>query len=170
MADNKATEEKNGNFFASIGQFFKSVIAEIKKVVIPTKKQLINNTIIVLIACVILGSFIYVLDIGFGFVSRKVLGDRASDILATQQAGNNSDSVPLEIDEDGNGFTVDAEGNRIPIVDNGAVEEDPHAGHDHSVDDHSSDSEETSEPPVEDATNGDTTTQDDATNPEGSTE
>jgi len=116
MADNK-TPEKKFNFFGTIGQFFKDVRAELKKVVYPTRKQLVNNTIIVLITCIVLGTFIYGLDIGFTTLSRAVLGKRASDILAEQeQNGLNT----LSVDEEGNvtldpdsDFTFDEDGNLV---------------------------------------------------------
>ncbi len=47
------------------GKFFKEVVMELKKVVWPGKKQLMNNTITVLVLCAIVGLVIWLLDLGF---------------------------------------------------------------------------------------------------------
>jgi preprotein translocase subunit SecE len=62
MAEMK--EKKNGN---KIFRFFKEVKSEMKKVVWPTKKQIINNTLIVFAAVAVIGVFIWVLDLIFQF-------------------------------------------------------------------------------------------------------
>ena len=49
-------------FFSKIGKFFKDLKAEIKKVIWPTKKQLINNTGIVIVVILLIGAGIWVLD------------------------------------------------------------------------------------------------------------
>ena len=54
----------------SIGNYFKEVRAELKKVVWPTYKQVQKNTIIVIIALVLVGVIISAFDLGFGFLSR----------------------------------------------------------------------------------------------------
>lgn len=60
-------------FFSKIGKFFKDLKAEIKKVIWPTKKQLVNNTLIVIIAILIIGAGIWILDALFswGFMTLK---------------------------------------------------------------------------------------------------
>ena len=50
------------NFFKGIGKYFKDTKGELKKVVWPTKSQLINNTIIVLICVLVVGIFIWAFD------------------------------------------------------------------------------------------------------------
>lgn len=62
MAEMK--EKKKGN---KIVRFFKEVKSELKKVVWPTKKQIINNTLIVFAAVAVIGVFIWVLDLIFQF-------------------------------------------------------------------------------------------------------
>lgn len=71
MADQ--TEKKKG-FFASVkesvfafGRFFRDVKSEMKKVVWPTKKQVINNTIIVAVVVIISAIILSLLDLIFGF-------------------------------------------------------------------------------------------------------
>ena len=45
-----------------IGKFFKDLISEVKKVVWPTPKQTINNTVIVIVCVIVVGIFIWVFD------------------------------------------------------------------------------------------------------------
>ena len=48
-----------------IAKFFRETKAELKKVSWPTRKQLINNTLIILAFIIITGVILSVLDIGF---------------------------------------------------------------------------------------------------------
>ena len=71
MADQ--TEKKKG-FFASVkervlefGRFFRDIKSEMKKVVWPTKKQVLNNTGIVAVVVVIAAVILSLLDLIFGF-------------------------------------------------------------------------------------------------------
>lgn len=59
-ADKKKSKKKNP--FKSIGKFFKGVNAERKKVVWPTAKETIRNSIIVLVVVAIVGVAIYAVD------------------------------------------------------------------------------------------------------------
>lgn len=49
---------------SKIGRSFKDLRGEVKKVVWPTKKQVINNTIVVLVTMVCVGIVIWLLDFG----------------------------------------------------------------------------------------------------------
>ncbi|MDQ2086693.1 preprotein translocase subunit SecE [Herbivorax sp. ANBcel31] len=49
-------------------KFFKEVRSELKKVIWPTKTQLMNNTLTVLIMCLIIGAFIWGLDYGLNIL------------------------------------------------------------------------------------------------------
>ena len=60
----EVNEKKKGN---KIFRFFKEVKSEMKKVVWPTRKQIINNTLIVFAAVVVIGVFIWVLDLIFQY-------------------------------------------------------------------------------------------------------
>ena len=55
-------------------KFAKEVRIELKKVVWPTKAQLINNTITVLIACVIVAVIIFLADQAFLGLSKAIFG------------------------------------------------------------------------------------------------
>ena len=62
MAANQATAKKG--LFARIRDYFKGVASELKKVTWPSKKDLINYTLIVLAFIVFMGVVIGLLDLG----------------------------------------------------------------------------------------------------------
>ena len=58
------------------GRFVKEAWAELKKVEWPSRAQVIQGTIVVIIACVIVGTFLYAADQGFKpFVRTVLLGE-----------------------------------------------------------------------------------------------
>ncbi len=61
----KVKKEKKPNGFV---KFFKDLKAEVKKIVWPTRKAVINNTGIVIVAMAIAGVFIWGIDTGFKFL------------------------------------------------------------------------------------------------------
>ena len=77
------TEKKKGffagikRFFKNIAKFFRDTRSEMKKVVWPSKKQVINNLIVVAVVVLISAVAICVLDALFGFGLSTVL-----DLLA----------------------------------------------------------------------------------------
>ncbi len=79
MADNQKKEKKE-NFFKragkSVAKNAKATKSELKKVSWPTGKQLVNNTVIVVVCIVVVGVFIALLDAVFSagfnlFISRE---------------------------------------------------------------------------------------------------
>jgi preprotein translocase subunit SecE len=54
--------------------FLRQVVAELRKVVYPTRPQLINYTIVVLVFVAIMIALVTVLDLAFGEAVRAVLG------------------------------------------------------------------------------------------------
>ena len=60
--------------FRRIGRSLKATKSEFKKVAWPTKKQLINNTLIVIAALIIIGLVIFGLDSLFSLLAKLVLG------------------------------------------------------------------------------------------------
>ena len=60
--DKKSEKKSKPGFFARIKQWFKETKAELKKVQWPTWKQTLNNTLIVLVFCVIVGICIFLFD------------------------------------------------------------------------------------------------------------
>ena len=59
--DVKADKKKPG-VFARIGKWFKDMRSELKKVQWPTRKQTVNNTLIVIACVIVVGVFIWVFD------------------------------------------------------------------------------------------------------------
>jgi len=58
----KNAKNAKPGFFARIGKWFREMKSELKKVQWPTAKQTINNTLIVLLCCVVVGVFIWAFD------------------------------------------------------------------------------------------------------------
>ena len=66
--EKKAQEKADGTykgFFKRTALFFRQVVAELRKVIWPTRKELLSYTWIVLIFVVIMGAYIGVLDFIF---------------------------------------------------------------------------------------------------------
>ena len=59
--------------FARIGKWFKDMRSELKKVQWPTRKQTVNNTVIVIICCIIVGICIWLFDALAGAVITALL-------------------------------------------------------------------------------------------------
>lgn len=74
-ADSKksAKADKKQKKPSKIKKFFKDLKAEIKKIVWPTKKQVVNNTVVVLIAMVFSGVFIWGIDTGLKLLFDLIL-------------------------------------------------------------------------------------------------
>ncbi len=87
MADNNKKKE---NFFKRAGKaivnYCKATKSELKKVSWPSRKQLINNTIIVVVCVVIVGVIIALLDtifgLGFNFIINR--DDTSSDAVVEE--------------------------------------------------------------------------------------
>ena len=63
----KRTDKKLG-FFKRVAKWFREMKSELKKVVWPTKSQMVNNTVIVLVCTLIVGICIWVFDAVGGVV------------------------------------------------------------------------------------------------------
>jgi len=61
-AEKASAKPKKPGFFASAKKWCKDMMAELKKVTWPTWKQTLNNTLIVLGFCVVVGLCIFVFD------------------------------------------------------------------------------------------------------------
>ena len=84
-ADSKKAKEKDAKDKKSkraaakkpkkgIVKYFKDAKAEFKKVVWPTPKATTNNTIVVIVVCLVAGLFIFGVDSLFAFINRLILG------------------------------------------------------------------------------------------------
>ena len=70
MSDKKAAAEKKEN---QLVKYFKGVKSEFKKITWPTLKQISNNTGTVIVAVIVVGVFIFVLDWVFGSILRQFI-------------------------------------------------------------------------------------------------
>jgi preprotein translocase subunit SecE len=53
--------------------FFTDVVKEMKKVTWPKKDDLRDSTIVVLVVCLIIAAFVYVVDTGVSLLLRQIL-------------------------------------------------------------------------------------------------
>lgn len=60
--------------FARIALFVRQVVAELKKVVRPTRSQLVTYTAVVLVFVAVIMAFVTVVDLGIGQLTRWVFG------------------------------------------------------------------------------------------------
>ena len=75
MADEKKNSKaKKPSVFARAGKWFRELKAEMRKIVWPTRQQTINNMLVVIAAVLIVGIFVWVLDLIFGCVVAAVIG------------------------------------------------------------------------------------------------
>lgn len=62
----KVKKDKKPNIFKRFGNFLKEVKVEtFKRIIWPSPKQVLNNTIVVLVTVVVVGVFVWILDFLF---------------------------------------------------------------------------------------------------------
>ncbi|MBP7174856.1 MAG: preprotein translocase subunit SecE [Thermoclostridium sp.] len=64
----KVQKEKKPNILQKLSKFVKEIRGELKKVLWPSRKQVINNTLTVLVTCLVLGGVIWILDYALGLL------------------------------------------------------------------------------------------------------
>ncbi|MBE7057261.1 MAG: preprotein translocase subunit SecE [Ruminococcaceae bacterium] len=68
----EVVREKKANIFVRTGKkisgFFKGIFSELKKVSWPSRKQVFNNTVSVLVFCLVIGVVIWAADFLFKFI------------------------------------------------------------------------------------------------------
>ena len=74
VADRGAPREKKLNFFARIALFIRQVFTELRKVVTPTRQELIKFTLLVLGFVVVMMALVYGLDLLFVWLTSAVFG------------------------------------------------------------------------------------------------
>ncbi|WP_018347747.1 preprotein translocase subunit SecE [Longispora albida] len=62
--DKKATEGR-GNPFSRLGRFIREVVAELRKVIWPTRKELLTYTSVVVVFVAVMLTIVALLDLGF---------------------------------------------------------------------------------------------------------
>ncbi|MCI8362470.1 MAG: preprotein translocase subunit SecE [Clostridia bacterium] len=81
--DNKVKKEKR--------HFFKDFKAELKKVIWPTPKQLVNNTVAVIVIVLIVAVTVFVLDFAFEKMNTYGINKLKSIVETTNSVENNVD-------------------------------------------------------------------------------
>ncbi len=66
--------ETRAGLWSRMTLFLRQVVAELRKVVYPTRPQLVNYVIVVLVFVAIMIALVTVLDLAFGEAVRAVLG------------------------------------------------------------------------------------------------
>ena len=74
VAASSAPREKKLNFFQRIALFIRQVFAELRKVVTPTRQELVKFTAVVLGFVVVMMAIVYGLDLLFTWVVQVVFG------------------------------------------------------------------------------------------------
>lgn len=69
-----APREKKPNVFARIAMFIRQVFAELRKVVTPTRQELLKYTAVVLGFVVVMMAIVYGLDVLFVWITAYVFG------------------------------------------------------------------------------------------------
>ena len=72
--EKKTDKNAKPGFFARAGKWFRDMKSELKKVQWPTRKQTINNTLIVIACVVVVGVFIALFDFVAGEAIRLLIG------------------------------------------------------------------------------------------------
>lgn len=78
--------------------FFKDFKAELKKVVWPTPKQLINNTVAVITIVLITAIIVFVLDLAFEFANKQGI-EKVKEVITSSNTTNTSDNNSESTDE-----------------------------------------------------------------------
>jgi preprotein translocase subunit SecE len=73
-AGGAAPREKKPNVFARIAMFIRQVFAELRKVVTPTRQELLKYTAVVLGFVVVMMAIVYGLDVLFVWITAYVFG------------------------------------------------------------------------------------------------
>ncbi|MDR9444526.1 MAG: preprotein translocase subunit SecE [Microbacteriaceae bacterium] len=78
VAKDKAERETRSGVFARLMLFIRQVIDELRKVVTPTRSELVNYTLVVLVFVLIMMGIIVAFDLLFGWAISWVFGDGSS--------------------------------------------------------------------------------------------
>jgi len=71
--------------------FFKDFKAELKKVVWPTPKQLVNNTVAVITIVLITAVIVFVLDLVFDFANKQGI-EKVKEVITSSNTANTTES------------------------------------------------------------------------------
>ena len=84
-----AKETKSNKDLKNKKNFFKDFKAELKKVIWPTPKQVVNNTIAVVVIVLITAAIVFVLDVVFDLINEKGINKLKSNVKQKVVIENN---------------------------------------------------------------------------------
>ena len=109
MKNNKKENSKNKK------SFFKDFKAELKKVVWPTPKQLVNNTVAVITIVLITAAIVFVLDLTFETLNKYGVDKVKESITqiedSTEETNTQTDSNTVTTNENSNNETTENSAN-----------------------------------------------------------
>ena len=109
MKNNKKENNKNKK------SFFKDFKAELKKVVWPTPKQLVNNTVAVITIVLITAAIVFVLDLTFETLNKHGVDKVKESITqiedSKEETNTQTDSNTVTTDENSNNETTENSAN-----------------------------------------------------------
>ncbi|HSF26905.1 MAG TPA: preprotein translocase subunit SecE [Actinomycetes bacterium] len=70
----RAGDEDQRSLFARLSLYYRQIVAELRKVIWPTRKELINYTAVVIVFVLIVIAYVSVLDVIFGRVVLAIFG------------------------------------------------------------------------------------------------
>ena len=109
MKNNKKENSKNKK------SFFKDFKAELKKVVWPTPKQLVNNTVAVITIVLITAAIVFVLDLTFETLNKHGIDKVKESITqiedSTEETNTQTDSNTATTNENSNNETTENSAN-----------------------------------------------------------
>ena len=74
-APEKKQKDKKPKKSLGVVKYFRDLKGEFKKIVWPSKKQIINNTLVVIAAIILCGVFIWAIDMGLAALMEWFLGN-----------------------------------------------------------------------------------------------
>ena len=95
---------KKNNEVKQKNSYFKGMKQELKKVVWPTPKELINNAVAVIVFVIIIGLIVFVLDFGFDNINKygitKLQEKIQTSFQTTEDSENEEDDNGVALEED----------------------------------------------------------------------
>ena len=91
-----AKETKSNKDLKNKKHFFKDFKAELKKVIWPTPKQVVNNTIAVVVIVLITAAIVFVLDVVFDLINEKGINKLKSNVKQKVVNQNNVETNSAE--------------------------------------------------------------------------
>ncbi len=110
QANNKKSKKEDKNK----RHFFKDFKAELKKVVWPTPKQLLNSTIAVIVIVLVVGVIVFALDFGFELLNKygiNSLQTKLQEKYSNSSENTNTTSEGINVTDEASSENANAEQN-----------------------------------------------------------